>query len=691
VGVSVTFDTGRGMAERQLTAVLLDEDGQAGGVLLAAEEPMVVALDSVVADIEAGRHRYWLLVADGPILIELAESDGDIYGRLMAHDAGDPLNRLADLPHHERSLWQDADDILPLKPRPLSLAGWKGRERTMAATAVVLIAVTVVLLLRPISWAAVGGQQPMPGVMTIPKLYIVFVPVAMALASFILMRSLLRISHWSRALCVIGLALLAVDAGARIRIEAFSLVAGRATTVPPAAMHAVSSFAESGLLAELLAIVGACIAVRAAPPTSWRRHVAPWLVASAFLLPVLGYLASLELPAPLAAALHAHQVVTDASWSPASSMAAAVLEPYHGLLYMALVLAAWQAVTFSQAIGEAGPKIAVLTRRVPQVLLLAMTAAKLAFDVTGYLHRLPTDFGGGAALWDLGVNSWAWPVALLIVAPAAFLLLRRIRLEDTREFSIGPVVILAAIYSLFGPIQVVAQTLLDFDPALGVHPPPGSPLFIPPNVVIDLAAVLTFAGLLYYWQRQRPAAAVFGFSLLLQLPGVVNSILGTTFPIPGLGQLDTILSAAIFLWCLLTIIGAAPRVPTLLWALWIGLTILTHFNTLVPDTAQSALFTIFAVLPVAYTLLWAAEPLNKTAKRAPEQATLALGLMATLLIVVSVQVWLGDRFGRIDNTFIHDGSVFQLATRQVLAMPLLAVLLWVYFLKHRDKVPARES
>ena len=229
--------------------------------------------------------------------------------------------------------------------------------------------------------------------------------------------------------------------------------------------------------------------------------------------------------------------------------------------------------------------------------------------------------------------------------------------------------ILAAIYSLFGPIQVVAQALLDFDPLLGVHPPPGSPLFIPPNVVIDLAAVLTFAGLLYYWQRQRPAAAVFGFSLLLQLPGVVNSILGTTFPIPGLGPLDTILSAAIFLWCLLSIVGAAPRVPTLLWALWIGLTILTHFNTLVPDTAQSALFTIFAVLPVAYTLLWAAEPLNKTAKRAPEQATLALGLMATLLIVVSVQIWLGDRFGRIDNTFIHDGSIFQLATAKYWRCP----------------------
>ena len=265
---------------------------------------------------KTSRHRYWLLVADGPILIELAESDGDIYGRLTAHDPGDPLNRLADLPHHERSLWQDADDIVPLKPRPLSLAGWKGREHGMAATAVVLIAVTVVLLLRPISWAAVGGQQPMPGVMTIPRLYIVFVPVAMALTSFILMRSLLRISHWSRALCVIGLALLAVNAGARVRIEAFSLVAGRATAAPPAAMHAVSSLAESGLLAEILAIVGACIAVRAAAPTSWRRHVAPWLIAAAFLLPVLGYLASLEFPAPLAAALHAHQVVTDASSPP---------------------------------------------------------------------------------------------------------------------------------------------------------------------------------------------------------------------------------------------------------------------------------------------------------------------------------------------------------------------------------------
>lgn len=160
---------------------------------------------------------------------------------------------------------------------------------------------------------------------------------------------------------------------------------------------------------------------------------------------------------------------------------------------------------------------------------------------------------------------------------------------------------------------------------------------------------------------------------------------------PGLGHIDAIISAATFAWCLLAVVRVAPPVPIWLWALWIGFTILVHFNTLVPGSVQTAFFTVGVILPLAYTLLWAADPINKAAKDHAPQATLTLGLMAMLLLLICVQVWVGDRFGRANNSFVISGAIFQEGARQQVAIPLLAVLTWLYALKLGTKPASREK
>jgi hypothetical protein len=622
------------------------------------------------------------------------DEDGTVseLGRSSADANGHSRNMLTGPSHHGSSMWQEADGIVPLKPRVLNLSLWQGRERSVAITAVVLIVLSVVLLIRPISWEPIGGLQPMPGVMTVPRLYTIFVPVAMAVASFVIMRSLLQIRHWSRYLGIFGLAVLAVDAGALSRNFALTLIAGRTASVPSAALHAATQLAIYGLLASLAAIVSACLSIGSAAKEARRRKVAPWLMGAAFALPVGGYLASTQLPAPVLHYLYQREPSLNFHCSASSTIASAVFIPYQGLLYMGVVLAAWQAVTFSQAINEAGPKVAYMMRRVPQLLLLMLAAAKLLFDIFGYLHRLPSDLGGDAPVWNLGVNSWVWPAAVLLTVPAAVLLLRRIKADRLSPLPVVAVVILAALLSLFGPIQVVSQALDDFLPRLGMHPAgPLGVLFVAPSVLFVLAAALTLAGLGYYWNRNRAAAALFGISFVLQLPGALNDVLREPVPVPGLGHIDAIISALTFAWCLLAVVRAAPPVPIWLWALWIGFTILVHFNTLVPGSVQTAFFTVGVILPLAYTLLWAADPINKAAKDHTPQATLTLGLMAMLLVLICVQVWVGDRFGRANNSFVINEATFQEGARQQIAIPLLTVLTWLYALKLGTKLASKRN
>lgn len=207
----------------------------------------------------------------------ILDEDGTVseLERPRAHANGHSRNMLTAPHHHGRSLRQEADGIVPLRPRVLNLSLWQGRERSVAITAVVLIVLSAVFLIRPLSWKPIGGLQPMPGVMTAPRLYTMFVPVAMAVASFVIMRSLLQIRHWTRYLGIVGLAVLAVDAGALSRNFALTLIAGRTASVPPAALHATTQLATYGLLASLAAIVSACLSIGSAAKKSRRRKVAP--------------------------------------------------------------------------------------------------------------------------------------------------------------------------------------------------------------------------------------------------------------------------------------------------------------------------------------------------------------------------------------------------------------------------------
>jgi hypothetical protein len=110
-----------------------------------------------------------------------------------------------------------------------------------------------------------------------------------------------------------------------------------------------------------------------------------------------------------------------------------------------------------------------------------------------------------------------------------------------------------------------------------------------------------------------------------------------------------------------------------------------HFATLVPDHTQTALFVAGALLPVAYGLLWAGSELNSLAHRRPSQATLALCVMAALLLIVAVQVWINDRFGREFNSFVAGGAIFQESGRQLIGLPLLALLCWRAFVRAPTK------
>ncbi len=586
--------------------------------------------------------------------------------------------------------WEELDEIVPLRPRPLRLTSWAAAERPAAATALALLALTALLMLRPLSWAALGGEQPVPGVATFPRSYLVFVPIAMAICAWLLTRLLIRLDHWSRVLGIAGLTTFAIDAGSRVRIEA-STLRGQGP-LPPAALKAVNGLVLMGSLAVLLAVTAGILAARARRPKARWTGFAPWLMGAALLLPLLAYLDTLQLSSTVASRLVVPDPSLGVTASASSTLAYAIFEPYMLLIYLGAALAAWQAVTFAHAISEGSPRAARLVHRAitarahpprSRAALAGLTllaAAILAFDLAGYSHRLPSAIGGDASIWSHGESRYVWYYTCLVAVPGAALLLRRLRHEHIRLSLTGPLVVLATLFALLGPVQVFTEALTDFDPSLGIHPPAGQPLFISAQLVSELALLASGLALVYYWRRHPPAAALFGISFVINAPGVISAAFALQGPIAGMGRFDLVLSALVLAWCLAQLVGIVHRPPTpWLIAVWLGLTVLTHFTTLVPEHTQTALFVVGAVLPLAYGLLWAGSELNELAQRDPAQATLALCTMTILLLIVAVQIWNGDRFGREFDAFINGAAIFQETGRQLIGLPLLALLCWRAF------------
>ncbi len=416
--------------------------------------------------------------------------------------------------------------------------------------------------------------------------------------------------------------------------------------------------------------------------------MAPWLMAAAFLLPLAAYIWSLTFSPAIRAALQAPDQSLGVTAGAPSTMAYAIFEPYIGLIYMTAALAAWQAATFAQAINGASTRATgllhrlvsdstnLMRKRATLLLLLALAAGKLLFDLAGYAHRLPSALGGNAAIWTQGQGPLVWYYTLIVAVPLSVLLLRRLRIEHSRLSLAGPTLVLAALFALCGPVQLLLQALADVDPALHLQPQPGSPFFIPLEVTDYTALVLTGIAAAYYWQRHPPAAALFGISFIIGAPGVIGGALAVHAPIAGLGRWDLVASALVFGWLLLHMLKAVRLPPPWLIAIWVSLSVLVHFTILVPEHLQESLFVFGALLPLAYTVLWAGHELNDLARDRPARATLALCVMATILVVVAVQIWIGDRFGREFNSFINSGAIYQQTSRQLIGLPLLMLLCW---------------
>jgi hypothetical protein len=628
-----------------------------------------------------------------------ADADAGTDMRVDPEAAVEGNEPRADAARHHVSAWEELDTIVPLRPRPVYLASWAAAERPAAATVLGLLGLIALLMMRPLSWAGLGGEQTMPGIATFPRSYLVFVPVAMAVCSWLLTRLLIRLRHWSRYLGIAGLTTFAIDAGARVHIEASTLIGHG--PLPPEALKAVYGLAFLGALSELLAFAAGILAARAGRRKARWTRFAPGLMGAAFLLPLIAYLESLHLSPTITSRLVAPDPSLGVSASVSSTLADAIFEPYVLLIYMGAALAAWQAVTFAQAISEAGPRAARLVHRAigsrpllrrSRVALVAFTllaAAKLVFDIAGYGHWLPAVLGGDAAIWSHGQSPYVWYYTCLVAVLAAVLLFGRLRHGHARMSLTAPLVILATLFALLGPIQILAETLTDFDPALGIHPPAGQALFVSPQLVSEIALAASGLALVYYWSRHPPAAALFGISILIAAPGVIAGALAAQPLVPGIGRFDLVISAAMLAWCLIYLlrIDSRPPPPWLI-ALWLGLTILAHFTTLIPDHTQTTLFVVGALLPLAYSLLWAGSGLNELARRHPAQATLALCSMATLLLIVAVQVWIGDRFGRQFNAFVNASSIYQEGGHQQIGLPLLVLLCWRTFARPLGKQTA---
>lgn len=309
----------------------------------------------------------------------------------------------------------------------------------------------------------------MPAVASLPRTYIVFVPAAMAICSWLLIRLLSESSHWSRLLGIGGLTVLAMEAGARVRIEASTLAAHQ--SLSPAAAKAVEGLQGCGGWAILLAIASGVLAARARRPKARWTRMAPWLMAAAFLLPLAAYIWSLTFSPAIRAALQAPDQSLGVTAGAPSTMAYAIFEPYIGLIYMTAALAAWQAATFAQAINGASTRATgllhrlvsdstnLMRKRATLLLLLALAAGKLLFDLAGYAHRLPSALGGNAAIWTQGQGPLVWYYTLIVAVPLSVLLLRRLRIEHSRLSLAGPTLVLAALFALCGPVQLLLQAL----------------------------------------------------------------------------------------------------------------------------------------------------------------------------------------------------------------------------------------
>jgi hypothetical protein len=145
-----------------------------------------------------------------------AGADAHTHAGVVTADRDDPRRTDAG---ERSSAWKDLDAIIPLRPRPVRLTHWATAERPAAATALALLALIAGLMLRPLSWAGLGGEQTMPGVAVFPRSYLVFVPVAMAICAWLLTRLLIGMRHRARLLGIAGLAVFAIDAGARVHLE----------------------------------------------------------------------------------------------------------------------------------------------------------------------------------------------------------------------------------------------------------------------------------------------------------------------------------------------------------------------------------------------------------------------------------------------------------------------------------------
>jgi len=603
---------------------------------------------------------------------------------------------VADVADEPLATWEEIDEIVPLKPRPLQLSAWES-YRFVAATAALLALLTSLVLLRPLGWGGLAGQQSMPAVAVLPRTLVAFIPLAMALVSALTVRTLVGIRHWASVLGVLAVSALGLEAGARVRVEASTLIAHHPTTTNARAF--VALMALCGVGAEACAVFAALAAIGSVV-RGRRGRPASALMAGAFLLPLVAYLLSLATPDHLTTQLFSVSRDLGTRSGPSSVMAYAVFEPFIGLIYLGTALGAWQAITLVQAINEAGPRATrivvrgfervrlrqdhndrrvspVATLRSPLVALVLVVGASamLLFDLAGYSGHLRSSFGGDADTWRLGGGPGVWWFTALIVAPAGWLLLRRIRPAERQSLAV-PLLLLSLLVSILGPVQVISQTLADVAPSLHLQPAAGQPLFVSLALLDWITTIGIAVGVRYYWRRNRGAAALFGIALLIHAPGTFNAHTRLSPPIASVGRLDLVFSAVMLIWSVGYLVRRSAPPPAWLISLWIGSSLLTHFTTLVPNDWPERFFALGAVLPLAYALLWAGNQLNELAEHRPAEAALSLCVMAMLLIILTAELWIGDRFGRDFNILVTDGATFQTTARQVIGFPLLAVLSW---------------
>ena len=523
-------------------------------------------------------------------------------------------------------LLADVEAIVPLRPTPINLREWPDTTRRSAWAAIAVLTVAAVLLIRPVTWNGLGGAQAMPGVATIPKIYLAFVPVAMATCAWLLAASMIRATHWGSYLGLAGLTVLGVEVGARVHIEASALVGHAA--ISASALHAAQSLGASGVIAELLAVSAGVLAMRRKGRATRGHRIAPWLMAGAFIVPLYAYLSALNLAPDIARQLTAPDPSLGVVGTASGNMADAIFQPYLGLIYMSAALAAWQAITFVQAITagtpHAGRLLRLLENRGQNLILVVMLAllafGKAAFDIAGYAHELPSWLGADAALWTTGDSSLVWWYTALVVAPISIWLIRRLTRADYEKPTAMPLLMLCTLFALFGPVQLVTQALSDFDPALRIRPPAGTPLFVSLNLLDNISLVLTGLAVAMFWRRNRFAAALFAISFMIHAPGVIGGDVGDRLPIAGLGRWDLLVSVVMAIACVFGVVRRRlPPAP--LTALWLGLTVLVHFGTFVPDHVQKTWFVAGALSPVAWTLLWAGRDLNIAARRDAAGAT----------------------------------------------------------------------